>query len=93
MVVEVKKKDGESLESMLRRFTKKVQQSGVLIRAKKSRFYEPGKSKRAIRESALRRKAIREKNDLLRKMGKLPEIDARHRRGRPTGSRLPSVSS
>lgn len=92
MVVEVKKKEGESVESMLRRFTKKVQQSGVLIRAKKGRFYEPQRSKRAIRESAMRRKTIRDKNDLLRKMGKLPEIDPRRRRGKTAGSRLPSVS-
>lgn len=77
---------------MLRRFTKKVQQSGVLIRAKKARFYEPQRSKRAVRESAIRRKTIRDKNDLLRKMGKLPDIDPRRRRGRSSGSRLPSIS-
>ncbi|MFH0853034.1 MAG: 30S ribosomal protein S21 [bacterium] len=91
-MVEVKKKDGESLEGMLRRFTKKVQQSGVLIRAKKSRYYEPPKSKRAIKESAIRRRSIKDRNELLRKMGKLPEIDARHHRGRPTGSKLPSTN-
>jgi len=90
-MVEVKKKDGESLEGMLRRFTKKVQQSGLLIRAKKSRFYEPPKSKRAVRESAIRRRSIKDRNELLRKMGKLPEIDPRRRTGRPTGSKLPST--
>ncbi|USN53267.1 MAG: 30S ribosomal protein S21 [Candidatus Nomurabacteria bacterium] len=91
-MVEVKKKDGESTESLLRRFTKRVQQSGLLIRAKKGRYYEAPRSKRAIRESAIRRKEIKDRNELLRKMGKLPELDRRKRKGgRPSGPRLPSV--
>lgn len=72
-MVEVRRKDGESVESLLRRFTKRVQQSGVLIRAKKARFYEPTKTKREVREDALRRKGIREKKEYLRKIGKLDE--------------------
>ncbi len=82
-MVEVKKREGESGESLLRRFTKKVQQSGLLIRAKKGRFYDPPKTKREIRVDALRRKSIREKKDYLRKIGKLEEFD----RKRPTGRR------
>lgn len=82
-MVEVKKREGESGESLLRRFTKKVQQSGLLIRAKKGRFYDPPKTKREIRVDALRRKSIREKKEYLRKIGKLEEFD----RKRPTGRR------
>lgn len=75
-MVEVRRKDGESVESMLRRFTKRVQQSGVLIRAKKGRFFESPKSKREIREGALRRKELRERKEYLRKIGKLDEFKA-----------------
>lgn len=77
-MVEVRKKDGESNESLLRRFTKKVQASGVLIRAKRGRFFVSPKSKLEVREDASRRKMISEKKEFLRKIGKLEEfIDPR----------------
>lgn len=81
-MVEVKRKDGETPESLLRRFSKKVQQSGVLIRAKKNRFYERPKNRRAIKEDAIRRKAIRDKKDYLRKIGKLEEFEKSLRKRR-----------
>ncbi len=71
-MVEVKKKEGESFESLLRRFNRKIQQSGVLVRARKIRFYEPPKSKRFVREDARRRAEIKEKREELKKTGKLP---------------------
>ncbi len=73
-MVEVKKRDGESPESLVRRFTKKVQASGVLIRAKKGRFHERKKSKLKLQEEATRRKNIRDKKEHLRKIGKLDEF-------------------
>lgn len=73
-LVEVRRKEGESVESLVRRFTKRVQQSGVLLRAKRGRFYAPPKTKREIREDAIRRKGIRERKDYLRKIGKLEEV-------------------
>jgi len=72
-LVEVKRKEGESAESLLRRFTKRVQQSGVLLRAKRARFFESPKTKRETREDAIRRKSIRERKEYLRKIGKLDE--------------------
>jgi len=74
-VVEVKKKDGETIESLIRRFSKRVQQSGVLIRAKKSRFREEAKNRREQRVDAIRRHKIREKKDYLRKIGKLDDFE------------------
>lgn len=73
IVVEVRRKDGESGESLIRRFTRKVQQSGLLIRAKRRRFYEPPKTKREQKDDAIRRKSIREKREYLKKIGKLDE--------------------
>ncbi|MBU0613316.1 30S ribosomal protein S21 [Patescibacteria group bacterium] len=80
-VVEVKKKDSETSESLIRRFSKKVQQSGVLIRAKKSRFHEPVKNKRKSKDDALRRKDIKSKKEYLRKIGKLEDFDRSKKRG------------
>ncbi len=72
-MLEVKKKDHESVDSLLRRFHRKVQQSGILVEAKKVRFYEQPKSRRRRREDAIRRTEIRKERDVLRKLGKLEE--------------------
>lgn len=73
MAIEVKKKIGETTKSLLRRFSRRIQQSGVLIRARKSRFLEREKSKRERRTSALRRVKIGKEKEKLRKMGLLEE--------------------
>lgn len=93
-MVEVKKRENESSESLVRRFTKRVQQSGVLLRAKKRRFYENPKNKRAVKEDALRRMAIREQREILRKIGKLEEFDLKKRgaRRKPL-PRIPSTTT
>jgi len=70
-LVEVKRKDNESFESLLRRFNRKIQQSGVLVRARKTRFFEPGRSRNLLREDAARRAVNREKREELKRMGKL----------------------
>ncbi len=71
-MVEVKRKDNESFESLLRRFNRKIQQSGVLIRARRTRFFAPSKSRNLLREDAARRAVNREKREELKKLGKLP---------------------
>ena len=78
-MIEVKRKDGESVEGLLRRFSKKVQQSGLVVRTKKRRFFEPAKTKREQRVDALRRLSIRERKEYLRKTGQLSEEDLRSR--------------
>ncbi|MBI4049441.1 MAG: 30S ribosomal protein S21 [Candidatus Doudnabacteria bacterium] len=79
VLVEVKKKEGESFESLLRRFNRKIQQSGVLVRARKIRFYTPIKSKNLQRESALRRQQAREKREELKRLGKFVPTSSRRR--------------
>jgi ribosomal protein S21 len=69
-MVEVKKKDNESFDNLLRRFNRKVQQSGVLIRARKTRFFEPGKSRNLLRTAAQRRGELRIVREELKKLGK-----------------------
>ena len=70
-MVEVKKKDNESFESLMRRFNRKIQQSGVLIRARKIRFFAPVKSRNLQKVAARRRSKAREVREELKKLGKL----------------------
>lgn len=73
-MLEVKKKDGESFEGMIRRFTKKTIQSGRILQAKKVRFYNRSQSKRGQKESALRRLDMSGKIDYLKRVGKLDDF-------------------
>lgn len=79
-MVEVKRKDGESFESLMRRFSRKIQQSGVLVRARRTRFFEPARSRNLLREDAARRAINKEKREELKKLGKLPQTNFRFKR-------------
>jgi len=78
-MIEVKRKDNESIGSLLRRFSKKIQQSGLLLQARSSRFVEKEKSRTERRKSALRRNEIVFQKEKDRKLGKLEE-DLRFKR-------------
>jgi ribosomal protein S21 len=59
-MIQVTRKDSkESLENLLRRFSRKVQQSGVLAIAKQGQYLEKPLSKRDRRAKAIVRKARR----------------------------------
>ena len=59
-MAEVKIQDGESIESALRRFKRKVQQEDIIKDVKKHSFYlKPGEKKRI--KQALARKRLRKK--------------------------------
>lgn len=70
-MVYVKRKERETTPSMLRRFSRRVQQSGILLRARRTRFYQPKISKLARREKALRRAVLAKERERLFKLGKL----------------------
>jgi len=74
-VSEVRRKKGESFDSMLRRFTKKVQDSGRLLQKKKIRYHKRKKSKTAVREAALRREYLKAKREYLLRTGQATEED------------------
>lgn len=69
-MVEVKRKENESFDSLLRRFNRRIQQSGVLVRARKSRFFEPEKSRNIQRKTAQRKSELREMREELKRLGK-----------------------
>ncbi len=70
-MVEVRKKEGESSTAMMRRFTRRVQLSGVLLEARRGKFYHRKPKKRAMRERALRRTKKLQEIKRLEKLGKL----------------------
>ncbi len=72
-MIEVKKKDRESSEGLIKRFSRRVQQSGVLLTARSSRFYVKPKSRRQMRLSAQYRAKIKKEVDKLKKIGKFDE--------------------
>ncbi len=72
-MIEARRKDNESIGAFLRRFTKKVQQSGVLIRARRIRFKVDAKTKKEKQLAALRRVRTKQEREKLFKLGKLDE--------------------
>lgn len=70
-MVKVRRKENESVGSLLRRFTRAVQASGFLVRLKKRRYHASSQSDYQKKKEALRR--IRWEKDIkrLRKLGKV----------------------
>ncbi|MFC1944696.1 30S ribosomal protein S21 [Chloroflexota bacterium] len=58
-MTEVRVGEGESFESALRRFNKKVQQNGILSELRRKEHYEKPSVKRKKKEAIKRRKSSR----------------------------------
>ncbi len=67
--IHLKKKDGESNNSLVYRFSKKVMQSGVLKEAKGQRYHERNVNRRKRRASALHREHKRQEIERTRREG------------------------
>jgi ribosomal protein S21 len=66
-MIQVTRKDNkESVENLLRRFTRMVQQAGVLSTAKAAQYYEKPESKRDRRQKAIVRR--QRKADKIKKL-------------------------
>lgn len=59
-MLQVNRKDDESVESLIRRFNKKVSQSGILGVARRKKYYERPISKKEQREVAIRKRIRKE---------------------------------
>ena len=77
-MIEVKRKEKETSENLIRRFSHRIQQSGVLVRARKVRFREEKKSKREVRQGAMYRAKVKKIVNRLKKMGKFDEENFRN---------------
>lgn len=71
MAVEVKRKPRESTSAMLRRFTRKMQLSGILLSARKARFQKRKRSRNLKRKDALYRERARKERERKEKLGLL----------------------
>lgn len=71
LMIELRKKDKESTLNLLRRFTRKVRQSGVLLEARRNMFRVRVKNKRKVKDSALRREKLKELRTELSKLGEI----------------------
>ena len=71
MTVEVKRQNKESVLSLVNRFTRKVQLSGVIRVAREKMFREKPKSEQLKKWAALRRERMKEMYEKLDKLGLL----------------------
>ena len=68
-MIYIKRDEKESDESLIRRFSRKIQQSGVLREVRSGRFLTKKKSKDRLRADALYRNRMRKEIEHLKKMG------------------------
>jgi ribosomal protein S21 len=69
--VELKKGPHESNLSIIRRFTRKIQESGIIQKVKSNRYAKRDLSKLSLKKTALKRIAKRKETERLRKLGKI----------------------
>ena len=72
-MVEVKRKSNESIGSLMRRFNRFVQTSGVLVKAKKSKFRVKKQTERKVKMSAIMGMHLSRLRKRLEKLGKYDE--------------------
>ncbi len=70
-VIEIKKNPNENNASVLRRFSRKIQESGIIQKVKGSRYNERKESKLKTKKSTLKRLGRRKEIEKLRKLGKV----------------------
>ena len=70
MPLEVKRKEKETMGAFVRRFSRLVQQSGILLRARAIRYYDRPLNKNRRRKAALRRNELTKRYEKQKKLGK-----------------------
>jgi hypothetical protein len=71
MALEIRKKEKETSQNLIRRFAKRIQQSGILVQARKNMFKRRQESDEAKKRAALRRVELKKQYQILKKLGKL----------------------
>lgn len=69
--MEIRKKEKESVASLLYRFNLKMKRSGILREVKKRRFYQRPTNRRRQRISALYRETKKKEMEKARKLGEI----------------------
>lgn len=68
--MEVKRKPNESTGSLMRRFSRLVQQSQIIVNAKKARYAEKKPNERILKNRAIMREELRSLRKRLERLGK-----------------------
>mgnify|MGYP001583586415 CR=1 FL=1 len=71
MTFEIRKQERENSQMLIRRFTKRLRESGILKAAKKAAFRVGKKSKQIQRRTALRRLEKRAEYEKAKKLGEI----------------------
>jgi len=79
-VIKVENDKDQNTSSVLRAFSKRVSGAGIVMTARKGRYYARSLSELVKKKKALHRLANRKKNSLLLKLGKPLPIAKRGRR-------------
>jgi len=69
MHLKISKKEKESPQSLIRRFTRSVRKSGILIQARTSMFRQKPKSREMKKRAALRREMLKREYEKKQKLG------------------------
>ncbi len=75
--VELKKNEHENATNLIRRFTRKIQESGIIPKIKGNRYAQRDVSKLSQKTIALRKLARRKEVEKLKKLGKMETRDKR----------------
>lgn len=70
-MVSVNRRENESNTALIRRFTRRVQRAGIILEARKQRFFQNETNKTGKRRAAARREKKKAEYENLYKMGKL----------------------
>lgn len=70
MPLEIKKKQGETSQSLIYRFTQRMRKSGILRRARDVRFQDRPLSPQLKKKAALRKEELKKEYEKMEKMGK-----------------------
>ena len=71
--MEVKRKPNESTGSLMRRFSRLVQQSKILVNAKKARYAQKTPTERVLKNRAIMREQLRALRKRLERLGQFDE--------------------
>ena len=71
MVLKINRKEKESSQSLVRRFSKRIRQSGILVQARRIRFRKKSKSKQMKKRSALRKEQMKKEYQKKKRMGEI----------------------
>ncbi len=75
--VQVEKNNNESSANVIRRFQKRVQNSGIIRRLRDERYHKRVKSENVRREARLKKLGKKEAYERLYKLGKTTEVTGR----------------